>query len=203
MQDMVAVQRRDSAAALNAAAVVAIIDRSVHHDDGIRDAAVAESTRIIKAARVDAGHAVEILNILRERIALFAVRRGNTSHDDAGRIHHDHHIAGVSSALDRLDDDAVAVLIRVENAVHVRPAFPIFNHSRAGLDRDQRSIGRCKFHRFFHSFDLLDLLGREIEIGEKLDGARLTHGRNKYVSRRLRRALCQHEHHAVKPETDQ
>ena len=62
VQDVIAVQCGDASAALDAAAIVAVIDRSVHHNDGIRDTAVAESARIVKAASVDAGYAVEMLD---------------------------------------------------------------------------------------------------------------------------------------------
>ena len=203
MQDVVAVDGRDPAAAFDAAAVFGIIDLAVDHDERVGDAAVAHPAGIVKAAGVRAGHAVKILHVFGDDIPLLAVGRGDAAHDDARRVDHDHHIAGIALALDRLDDDAVAVLIGVKNAVNVCPARSVFRYGGIGADRNERGVRRREVHRLLDRFDLSDLFRREIDVCKEFDGAGLAHGGDEEIARRLRRAFGQHIHDAVQRQTDQ
>ena len=200
---MVAVDGCDAAAALRAAAVLGVVDLPFHHDERIGDAAVAHAAGIVEAAGVRSGNAVKIFDVFGHDVASSAVGGGDAAHDDAGGILHDHHVSGVALALDRLDDDAVAVIVGVENAVHVRPAVLVLRFGGIGVDRDQRGIRRGELHRLLDGLDLGDLLGREVDVREEFYRAGLAHRGDEQVARRLRGALGQHVHDAVERKADQ
>ena len=171
--------------------------------DRVGNAAVAHSARVVEAACVRAGHAVEILDVLGQNIASLAVGRGDAAHDDAGGILHDHHIAGIARALDRLDDDAVVILVGMEDAADVGPAGAVFRHSVLGADRDERGIRRRIVLGLLDFLDLGDLLGRVIQGGKPLERARLARHDHKLVAHDLPGSLEGHVADAVQAADQQ